>query len=68
MFNVHGTWRYVCELDTKHIHLKKVSNHAEKLAICNLHLLPRAVQARLRASDLEPPEFGGVEVADEQCA
>ena len=68
MSNMHGTWRCVCELDTVHIHVKKVANHVAGLAICNLHLLSRAVQAGLGASDLKPPEFGGLEVMDEQYA
>ena len=59
---------YVCELDTVHIHVLAASNHAEKLAIGNLHLLPRAVQAGTGVSDLEPPTFGCVEVVDEQYA
>ena len=45
MSNMHGTRRCVCELDTEHIHVIKVSNHVVRLAICNLYLLPRAVQA-----------------------
>ena len=70
MSNVHGTLRCMCELDTVHIYLKKVPNHVVELVIGNLHLLPRAVQAGLGVSDLEPSEFefGGLEVMDEQCA
>ena len=58
----------MCELDTVHIHVMKVSNHVLKLTTGNLHLLPRVVQAGLGVSDLEPPEFCGLEVMDEQCA
>ena len=58
----------VCELDTVHIHVTYVSNHIVELAICNLHLLFRTVQAGLGVSDLQPPDFGGLEVIDEQCA
>ena len=68
MSSMRGTWRCVCELDTEHIHVLAASNHAEKLTIGNLHLLSRAVQAGVGVSGLEPPEFGGVEVAVEQCA
>ena len=65
MSNVQGTWRCVCELDTVHIHVKKASNHVVELAICNLHLLPRAAQAGLGVSDLKPSQFGGLEVMDQ---
>ena len=58
----------MCELDTVHSHVKKVANRVLKLAICNMHLLPRAVQAGLGVSDLKPPEFGGLEVVGEQYA
>ena len=68
MSNVHGTWRCVCELDTVHIHEKKVANHVLQLAIFNMHLLSRAVQAGLGVSDLKPPEFGGLEVVGEPYA
>ena len=68
MSNVHGTWRCVCELNTVHIHVMEVSNHDVELAICNMHLLSCTVQAGLGVSDLEPPEFGGLEVMDAQCA
>ena len=61
-------WRCVRELDTAHIHVLAASNHAVVLAICKLHLLPRAVHAGLVVYDLQPPELGGVEVVDEQCA
>ena len=67
MSNVHGTWRCVCEQDTEHVHVTKIANHVLKLAICNLHLEPRAVQAGLGVADPEPHEFGGLEVMDEQC-
>jgi hypothetical protein len=46
----------------------KVSNHGVRLAICNLHLLPRAVQAGLGVSGLELPESSGTKVVEEQCA
>ena len=46
----------------------EVANHVLELAICNLHLLPHAVQAGLGVSGLEPPEFGGLEVVGEQYA
>ena len=65
MSNVHGTWRCVCELDTMHIHVMEVSNHVVELAICNLHLMFRAVTAGLVVSDLEPPHFSGLGVMDE---
>ena len=58
----------MCELDTVHIHVMQVFNHVLKVAICNLHLLSRVVQAGLGVSGLEPPKFGGLEVTDEQCA
>ena len=51
-----------------HTHVREVPNHAVELAICNLHLLPRAMQAGLDVSDLEPTHFCGAEAADEQCA
>ena len=65
---VHGMCGCVRELDTVHIHVLSVSNCAVVLAICKLHLLPRAVQAGLVVSDLQPPKLGGVEVVEEQCA
>jgi hypothetical protein len=68
MSNMHGTWRCVCELDTVHIHTKEVSNHVVELAICNLNLLLRAVQAGLGFSDLKPHQLSGTEAVDEQCA
>ena len=68
MSNVHGIFGCARELDTAHLHVLAVSNHAVVLAICKLHLLPRPVPAGLVVSDLQPSELGGVEVADEQCA
>ena len=65
---MQGTWRCVCELDTENIHVLAASNHAKKLAIGNLHLLPRAVYAGLDVSGLEPSHFSGAEAVDEQCA
>ena len=56
------------EPDTVHIHMKKVANHVLELVICNMHLLPRAVQAGLGVSDPQPPEFGGLVVVGEHCA
>ena len=64
MVNVNGMWRCVCELDTVHIHVKKVSNHVLELAICNWHLLPRAVQAELSIPDLEPLQLSGAEAKE----
>ena len=58
----------MCELDTVHIYLKKVPNHVVELVICNLHLLPRAVQAGLVVSGLEPTRPDSLGVMDEQCA
>ena len=68
MRNVHGTLSCVRELDTVHIHVKKVANHVVELATWNLHLLSCAVQAGLGVSDLEPLQFSGAEVVEEQCA
>ena len=71
MSNVHGTtgtWRCVCELNTVHIHVVEVSNHVLEPATYSMHLLSRAVQAGLGVSDLQPPEFGGLEVVGEQYA
>ena len=68
MSNVHDTWRCVCGLDTVHIHVMEVSNHVLRLAIDSLQLLPGAVQAGLGVSDLQPSDFSGLEVMDEQCA
>ena len=68
MSNVHGTWRCVCELDTPHIHVIAVPNHVLELGICNLHLLPRAVQAGMGVLVLEPTQVSRFEVADEQSA
>ena len=45
MSNVLGTRRRVCDQDTAHIHVMVVTNSILELAICNLHLLPRAAQA-----------------------
>ena len=56
------------EPDTVHIHVIKYPNLVLEPDICNLNLLPRAVQAGLGVSDLQPSEFGGLEVIDEQCA
>ena len=58
----------MCELDTVHIHIKKVANHLVDLARGQPHLLSRAVRAGLGVSDLQPTEFGGLEVMDEQGA
>ena len=68
MSKVHGTWRCVYELDTVHIHVKKVASHLVELAIGNRDLYPRAVQAGLGVSDLQPPDFGCLEVVVEQCS
>ena len=68
MSNMHGTWRCVSELDTVHIHVMEVSNHDVELPIGNPHLLSCTVQAGLGVSNLEPPEFGGLEFMDAQCA
>ena len=67
MSNVHGSRRCVCGLDTVHMQVKKVSNRLVELAICNLHLLVRAVQAGLGVSHLKPPQFSGTEAVDGQC-
>jgi len=66
----HGTWRCVCVGYGTHPgdYVKGVINHVVELAKGNLHLLSRAVQAGLGASDLEPPQLSGTETVDEQCA
>ena len=68
MCNVHDTWRCVCGLDTVHIHVMEVSNHVLRLAIDSLQLLPGGVQTGLGVSDLQPSDFSGLEIMDEQCA
>ena len=68
MGNVHGTWRCVCELDTAHIHVMAIPNHAVELSVCILHLLSLAIQAGMGLFDLEPPQVSDVEAVDELCA
>ena len=68
MSNVLGTWRCVCEQDTAHIHVMVVTNRILGLAICNLHLLPRAVSAGMGILELHPIHTRGVEVVDVQIA
>ena len=70
MCKMIGTWRCVCEQDTAHILVMLVANRILELAICNLHLLPRAVPAGMGILELQPTQRGGVEVgvADKQCA
>ena len=66
--NLHGTLGCVCEQDTAHIHVILVANRVLELAVCNLHLLPRAVPAGMGILELEPTQTGSVEVVAEQCA
>jgi len=68
MCNVLGTWRCVCDQDTAHIHVMLVASRILELAICNLHLLPRAVPAGMGIPELQPTQREGVEVVDVQCA
>ena len=66
--NVRGTWRCVCEQDTAHSHVIIAPIHFPDLAVCNLHILPRAVPAGMGILELQPTHTRGVEVMDEQCA
>jgi len=54
-----GACDCVCELDTAHIHVMATSNHVLELAIGNMHLLSRAVQACFDVSDIQPPDISG---------